>query len=159
MVLGVALLQMKLNKIASISIVVVFVAVIAIAIPSVYVTVMDSITIGSTGSIKAIGVGVYWDSSCTNEVTSLDWSIIEAGSSDTKMVYIKNAGNTAAILSLDTGNWNPSNAADYISLAWNYDGLPIAVDDVAQVTLTLTISSSISGITNFSFDIIVSASS
>ena len=130
-----------------------------IAVPVVYALVTNSAIIGSIGSVKAVGVGVYWDSSCTNGVSSMDWSIIEAGSSQNKTVYIKNTGNAAATLSLDTANWNPPSASDHISLAWDYDSQPIAPDAVDEVILTLTISSSISGITNFSFDIIISASS
>jgi hypothetical protein len=56
---------------------------------------------------------------------------------------------------LQTSNWNPPNAADYISLSWNYGGQTIGANQVLAVTLSLSISSNIQGITTFSFDIVV----
>jgi hypothetical protein len=114
--------------------------------------------ISNTGSVKAIGVGVYGEQACTNPVYSINWGILEPGSSVDKTVYIRNEGNTAAKLSMTTSNWNPSNASNYITLTWNYGGQTINVNAVIQVKFTLTVSSSISGITNFSFDITITAS-
>ena len=133
----------------------VLIVITVIAIPAVNALISNSVTIGNTGSIKAIGVSVYWDLECTNEVSSLDWSVLEPDSSENKIIYIKNIGNAAETLSLDTENWNPANASTYITLTWNYDDLPIDPDEVAEVTMTLTISPSITGITSFSFDILI----
>lgn len=30
-------------------------------------------TISNSGSVKAIGVGIYWDQACTNPVASISW--------------------------------------------------------------------------------------
>jgi len=114
-------------------------------------------TISNVGAVKAIGVGVYWDQTCTNTVTSIDWGTIEPGSTLNKTCYIRNESNSASTLALQTSNWNPSNAEDYISLSWDYGGQSMDPDEVVQVTFTLSVSSIIQNITNFSFDIIVSA--
>jgi len=58
-----------------------------------------------------------------------------------------------------TSNWSPSNASDYMSLSWDYGGQSIDVDEVVQVTFTLSVDASIEGITNFSFDITIAANS
>jgi len=136
----------------------VLIGIIIIAIPIVNALMTNSVTIGNTGSIKAIGVSVYWDLACTNEVSSLDWSALEPGSAENKTIYIKNTGNAVETLSLDTENWNPANASTYITLTWNYDGLPIDPNGIVEVTMTLTISPSITGITSFSFDILIISS-
>jgi len=136
----------------------VLIGIIIIAIPIVNALMTNSVTIGNTGSIKAIGVSVYWDLACTNEVSSLDWSALEPGSAENKTIYIKNTGNAVETLSLDTENWNPANASTYITLTWNYDGLPIDPNGIVEVTMTLTISLSITGITSFSFDILIISS-
>ena len=115
-------------------------------------------TIGSHGSIKAIGVSVYWDSSCTNEVSSVDWGMVEPGSSTSVTVYIKNTGNSPVTLTLDTENWNPSSASNYMSLSWDYNGQSIDAGGVVQVELTLTVYSNVTGITDFSFDIVITGS-
>jgi hypothetical protein len=114
--------------------------------------------ISNQGALKAVGVGVYLDSGLTNKVSSIDWGILEPGLNVNKTVYIRNEGNAAAKLSLTTSNWNPSNASNYLTLTWNYGGQTLNVNEAIQVKLTLSASSSVTGITNFSFDITITAS-
>ena len=133
----------------------VLIIITVITIPAVNALMTNSVTIGNTGSIKTIGVNIYWDLACTNEVSSVGWSVLEPDSAENKTIYIKNIGNAAETLSLDTENWNPANASTYITLTWNYDDQPIDPNEVVEVAMTLTISPSIIGITNFSFDILI----
>lgn len=114
-------------------------------------------TISNAGSVKAIGVGVYWDQICSNPVTSISWGTIDPGLSVNKTVYIRNEGNAASTLSMTTSNWNPSSSSTYMTLAWDYGGQTVNVGQVVQVKFTLTTSSSISGIATFSFDITITA--
>ena len=130
----------------------------SILVSGVYAAVTSNTIIQSSGAIKAIGVSVYWDAATTNEVTAIDWSTLEVGASESKTIYIKNTGNAAATLFLDTDNWNPSAASQYITLDWNYGGQSINPDAVVEVVLTLTISQDISGITDFSLDITITSS-
>ena len=116
-----------------------------------------AITISNTGNVKTIGVGIYGDSNFTNRVTSISWGMIDPGSSSNVTVYIMNEGNVPVTLHLYAQNWNPENASDYISLSWNYGEQALDPNEVIQVTLTLLISNSIEGITNYSFDIIIAA--
>ena len=114
-------------------------------------------TITNAGSVRAIGVGVYWDQACANTVASIDWGIIEPGLNVNKTVYIRNEGNAAATLNMTTSNWNPSSASSYMTLSWDYGGQTLTVNEVRQVKLRLAVSPSITGITNFSFDITIAA--
>jgi hypothetical protein len=120
----------------------------------VYALTYPSVRLRSVGNIKALGVGVYWDSGCSQPVSSIDWGMVEPGAVKNVTVYIRNEGNAPITLSLQTSNWNPPNAADYISLNWNYNGQAINANQVIAVTLSLSISTNIQGITSFSFDII-----
>lgn len=113
--------------------------------------------LSNLGRIKTIGVGVYWDSACTNAVSPIDWETVEPGSLKNVTVYIRNEGNSVSNLSISTSNWNPPSASDYISLSWDYGGQQLSPNQVIRVTLTLTISSKIKDISNFSFDITISA--
>jgi hypothetical protein len=115
-------------------------------------------TIPTSGKIRAYGVGIYWDSTCNEAVTSLDWGIAEPGLTQNVAFYLRNEGNAPITIYLDTENWSPQTAATYMTLSWDYNGASINPDQVIQVTLTLSISSSIEGITNFAFDIIISQS-
>jgi len=102
-----------------------------------------------------MGVGVYWDISCNNQVTSIDWGVVQPGATKDVTVYIRNEGNAPEILSLATANWNPSLAASYMSVGWDYGGQVIEVGAAFQVRLSLSVSDGIDGITNFSFDVVI----
>ena len=119
--------------------------------------IQSSNTISSSGSVKGIGVGIYWDSACTDQVTSIDWEVIDPGSSKTVSVYVKNQGNAVVTLSKIAENWNPSTSSDFMTLNWDYSGQTLSVNQVLRTRLTLVVYSTISGITNFSFDIIIAA--
>jgi hypothetical protein len=109
----------------------------------------------NTGIVKSIGVEVYWDQACTNKTTSINWGTLDAGGVKTYNVYVKNNGTAAEMLSMTTSNWNPASASSQISLGWNCSGLVLAHASVVGASLTLSVSSAISGITSFSFDITV----
>ncbi len=117
--------------------------------------VQTSRTISSAGSVKGIGVGIYWDSACTNPTSSIDWGLLDPGSSKTVTVYARNEGNSVVTLSKATQNWNPSTASSYMTLNWNYAGQTLSVNQVFQIRLTLLVSSNISGIASFTFDITI----
>jgi hypothetical protein len=68
-------------------------------------------------------------------------------------MYVRNEGNVAVTLSIQTADWNPANASSYLVFGWNCTGYVLQPSQVVQALLTLTVSSSISGITSFSFDI------
>ena len=114
-------------------------------------------TISNAGSVVGIGVGIYWDSACTNRTPSISWGLLNPGTTKTVTVYVRNEGTVAATLSRATQNWNPATASSHMTLSWNYAGQTLNVNQVFQTRLTLAVSSTISGITNFSFDITITA--
>lgn len=136
---------------------VVYTLVLAMIGPMVS-SALSNRTVSNSGSIKAIGVDVYWDQACTNPVSSVNWGIVNPGGNRNITVYIKNTGNSPVTLSMTASNWNPTEATNYMALTWNYAGQTLNANDVTQVMFTLTVSASITGITNFSFDITIAAS-
>ena len=134
--------------------------VLAIAVMGMVVSALGVLvatrTISNYGNVSAVGVGVYWDSSCTNMVLSIDWGALEPGASVDKTIYIKNEGSLAVLLSMTTENWSPASASSYMTLSWARENYVLNSGSVVQAVLTLSVSSSISEITNFSFDIIIS---
>ena len=125
--------------------------------PLVSSAIMNNKTVSSSGSVKGVGVGVYWNQACTNVTSSISWGMLDPGSNVNKTIYIRNEGNSAATLSMTTSNWNPTSASSYMTLSWDYGGQTLSVNQVVQVKLTLAVSSSVTGITNFSFDITITA--
>jgi hypothetical protein len=109
------------------------------------------------GSVRAFGLGVYREPACANAVSSLEWGIIEPGSMVNKTIYLRNEGNSPAIMALTTANWNPSVASSYIGLSWNYTGQTMDADQVIPVLVTLSVSNYVQGITAFSFDALLTS--
>ena len=107
------------------------------------------------GEVRAIGVAIYSDSSINNPLSSINWGNLQPGINKTIDCYIHNTGNTATVLKLETDNWNPPEAATYITLTWDYHEETVNIDEVIPVTLTLTISENIQEIAYFFFDITI----
>lgn len=122
--------------------------------PLIFGLLTRTTTVGSAGIIKAINVGVYEDVNCTTAVSSINWGMVEPGSSANETIYVRNEGNAEMTLSLGTQNWSPSEASGYITLSWDYAG-SIGPGEVVEVTLTLSVSAGIEGITNYGFDIVI----
>jgi hypothetical protein len=106
------------------------------------------------GKIEAVGVGVYWDSACTQNCTAIDWGLIAPGSSAARTIFVRNEGNVPGTLSLTAQDWNPPSAANFLSLSWNFSGT-IQPQQVVPIELTLTVSADVSEITDFSFTSII----
>ncbi len=117
-----------------------------------------SASIPNSGAVRTVGVGVYWDSSCTNRTITLSWGTLAPGSSKAVTIYDRNEGNTAATLSKSVRNWAPSNAANHLTVGRNYANQTIGVNKVQQVSLTLTVASNATTPANLSFDMTITAS-
>jgi hypothetical protein len=117
--------------------------------------IQTSSTLSNVGTVKAVGIGVYWDAGLTNRTTAINWGTVDPGTQKAFTVYVRNEGNSAITLSQAISNWNPSTASTYMTLTWNYNNQPVNAGAITQVTLTLTVSPSISGITVFGFDIAI----
>jgi hypothetical protein len=135
-------------------------AILAIAMAGIVASVLATSlltthqTLPSSGLLKAVGVGVYWDNAFTNNVTSIDWGYLTPGSTANKTVYVKNNGDIRETLNMTTSNWS-SGAYGNITLSWNREGQLLDPGSYVQAVLTLSVSSSISSVTSFSFNIII----
>ena len=112
-------------------------------------------SVSSTGTVSTVNVGVYLDSACTQLLTSIDWGSVAPGGSSARTVYVKNTGTTQISLSMTKSNWNPVSANGPITVTWNREGTALTVNQVTTATLTVGVSSGISGITTFSVDIVI----
>jgi len=105
--------------------------------------------------IQTVSVSVYLDKLCRKPLTSIDWGTLKPGSTKSLNIYVKNTGNTIVTLSLSAENWNPESASKYFSLTWNYKGQKLLPGRVLSLTLTLRVSPNVSGVSSFSFDIVI----
>jgi len=114
-----------------------------------------STIISSRGNLRVDGVGVYQDANCSVAVKYLDWGTLELSSAKNITLYVRNEGNHAATLFLTTNNWSPVNASSYMALSWNYSGVVLSPMENIGVVLTLSVSSAVKNIVDFSFDVII----
>jgi archaellum component FlaG (FlaF/FlaG flagellin family) len=111
-------------------------------------------TISSVGTLKlSADIEVYRNKELTDRMTAIDWGTLKPGATKTYTIYVSNTGNLPLALSMSTSNWSPPSASNYLTLTWNYNGQKLNPGDDVQVIMTLTVSSSITGISNFNFDI------
>ncbi|MGB9135185.1 MAG: hypothetical protein WCC63_06350 [Candidatus Bathyarchaeia archaeon] len=120
-----------------------------------YGLLFGSKTINNEGNVNTIGVGVYSEATCINEVSTIDWGYVVPGSTKNVTVYVRNEGTIPMTLSMTVDNWVPAGASTYMVLSWNREGSQVDAQSVLQAVLTLSVSSSISDVSSFSFDITI----
>ena len=132
-------------------------ALFALSLSLAQAALFYSRRIHAEGTIRTVGLQVYADPECTVVLDSINWGRLEPGQSKNTTFYIKLTGNTPSTLGVSTDNFAPAEAEQYLTLMWDYDGRVLVPGDILKVVSTLQVSSSISGIESFSFDIIITA--
>lgn len=131
-----------------------FIFLSALVVGNVNSLYQTSSTISSFGTLKAIGIEVYRDETLTNKATMINWGLLTPGTQKTQTIYVSNKGNLPVSLYLSVSNWSPSTASNYLTLTWSYaNGQTLNSSDAVKVTLTLAVSPSVTGVSNFNFDV------
>ncbi len=112
--------------------------------------------IPSAGLVVAVGVGVFSDVACSANLTSISWGNVYPGGSVSRIIYVKNTGNAPITLSMATSGWSPAAANGPISIAWSREGAVLAAGQSTAATITLSVSQVITGVSEFSVNIVVS---
>jgi hypothetical protein len=147
-------IEMAAQKISSVVIVAITLAGMLLTVTAAgVITVSEALP--TRGSISSINVRLYSDSGCTQELTSIDWGDISPGGTSTQTIYVKNGGNTQLTLKMTEDSWNPPEANGQITINWEREDTTINAGQSLQAVLTLSVSSTISGITDFSVDIVI----
>jgi len=99
-------------------------------------------------------LGVFSNSACTTPLTSINWGSLTVGGNKTQTIYIKNTSSGLALtLSMATSNLNPAGANGPITLTCNLGGTRLQPGQSVAATITLTLSSAVVDVTNFSVQI------
>jgi len=122
---------------------------------SVYAVTVFSQSVHSTGTIKTYGVQVT--DLQGNLQTSINWGLLDPGSVNNVTLVLKNTGNFNVTYRFFATNWNPPTSSDFMTLSTNYAGVVIQPGVSLQVRFVLTVSPVVTGITDFSADIIIEA--
>jgi hypothetical protein len=129
--------------------------VLAVLVPCGFVVaaLQFQASVNTSGNIKAVGISVYSDAAGSVVATKLDWGIVEPGQRVNTTLYLKNNSNVPVTVSFVVGNFNPASGQTYLACTWNYSGGVLNPGVLVPVMFTLTVASTITGITSFSFDI------
>jgi|SRR5271157_668172 len=134
--------------------IVALVAVMSVVVSTLGLLVASN-TFSNSGTINTVGVCVYSDSGCTNVLSSVGWGTVNAGSTATYPIYVKNNGTVSVTLTMTTDTWNPGTASNYMGLSWNQQNTVLTAGSSVEAVLSLNVYSNITGITSFTFDITI----
>lgn len=141
--------RLNLIVISVVGVVGLFTAVLATSILSAYQSIPN------VGTVKSVGVGVYTNLECNESVTLINWGILGPGDKANFIIYVRNEGNILLKLNITTSKWVPEIASAYIVFEWDPRGRILNPSEVVPVTLTLSVSPDIEGVTSFQFEILV----
>jgi hypothetical protein len=105
-----------------------------------------------------IMIDVYSDPECTSMISAVEWGDIEAGATSNVQIYVKNIGDTSAVISLMKENWSSAIASNNMNLSWDYDGSPIQSGEARDVLLSLSVDPDCPELNSFGFDIVIMGS-
>jgi hypothetical protein len=60
-----------------------------LSIAAAYAVQQFQVRVPATGNIMAIGLGVYGDQACTTALSSIDWGLLEPGTSKTATCFFE----------------------------------------------------------------------
>ena len=114
--------------------------------------------IPSTGVVLAVNVGVYSDDGCLANLTYIDLGSVYPGDSVSRIVYVKNIGNTPITLTMATSGWNPQIAEGQLAVSWNRELASLNPAESVSAILTLAVSSSVHDVASFSVNVVITGS-
>jgi hypothetical protein len=113
----------------------------------------------SPSANSAVQLGVFSNSACTTGESSISWGQLTPGETSTITLYVLNEGTQPVTLSLSLTNLSPTSLSSYLSLTWNYGGQTLKPSASLAVTLSLAVSATASGTSNFSFNTVITGTS
>jgi hypothetical protein len=102
---------------------------------------------------------LYSDQSCTTPLSSINWGSLTPGQNVTRDVYLKNLASLEITeFHVAAANYTPLEAENYLSLslaAGEPGNVPLQPQQTIDLALTLSVNPSVQGITEFSFNIVL----
>jgi hypothetical protein len=151
--------MVKKNNMVKASLVALIIVAILVIVPFIETNQVQASAGSSNVRTSSISTKIYSDSACKNPVTSLNWGSLNVGSSKSIILYVRNEGKTNTRLVMASTNWSPANASNYMKITWNYNNKILNSWSSVKLTLTLATAQNTPSMTNFSCDIIITATS
>jgi hypothetical protein len=123
-----------------------------------YALLSGSVRVPSRAQVKCVGVDVFSDANCTVRMTQIDWGFLDPGQTKNYSVYVKSQSNVDITLTMATEDWNPSNATAVVGVSWDCQGRQVSAGAAVLANLTLTMSQTTNGLSDFTFTIVFTGS-
>lgn len=118
-------------------------ALVAVIVVAAVAAVLITRQVHSTGKINVTGFSIYSDPAATVELPSVDWGNLNPGEVAALTFYAKNTGTTNITLNMNSTAWQPTNAEQFISYSWDYNGQVLVSKQVLSITLYCSVSDDI----------------
>ena len=131
-----------------------FTAILCLAIGNYSAQISIGTVVNTRGNLKTVGVQAYSSSNRTI-LESIDWGKIGVGETKNVTAYIHNTGNTNATITVTTTNYQPATLINYSSFHCPLNNTILRSDQIVETVFTLHIHHNVTGVTDFTFIIIV----
>lgn len=120
---------------------------------------MESKAIPTSGVLLAgeLSFSVSWDVTGTSPATEVQWGTLEPDDTGSVTLWVKNEAPVPVYAKLEwnEASWQPAGGDQYFDLSWDFGQNPLGSNRVRKVVLQLHVHEDITGITDFSFDIVI----
>jgi hypothetical protein len=137
------------------AVLVVLAVVVTSMVSSVLAVRQTNKPVNNNGVVKAVNVGIYQDSDCTEALSNVSWGNLAPRTSSNVTVYIRNPGSIPILLNMTVTSWNPIAASSCLTCTWNREGFVLKAKGKVQAVLVLSVSDGSVDFSNFSFVTII----
>ena len=144
---------------------VIFIFAVGVAVPFASYTISQRRSVGQAKESQIEQQGeeflLFSDQELSSPMTSLDWGILDIGSTNPKPIFIKSTISSPTYYGFETYNWTPPHAENWLSLSWDYNNRSLSKNEVFGGNLVLSVSPLLTedqNITDFSFNIVITCS-
>jgi archaellum component FlaG (FlaF/FlaG flagellin family) len=116
--------------------------------------------VSTVGTVVAVNVGVFLDVGCSQNASLAPhvWGVVYPGGGANWTIYVKATGNAPVTLGMAASGWVPTGASAFLSLSWDREGAHLNPGQVLNATLVLSVAPDVNGVTDFSFNVIITGS-
>src|SRR4030067_349366 len=117
------------------------ITIITFAVLGLILTATTTSVLGSpkgNSGVTGRNLDIFTDSKGTTSCTNISWGNVNANSSITKTVYVKNPNTYKLTLTLTVSNWTPEEAKSIPSVTSDKNNYALPPGKVVPVVLTLT---------------------
>jgi hypothetical protein len=93
------------------------------------------------------------------QVNDFSWGALSPGQTASVQLYIINTGPEPAVFTVATELWNPAAAEQYLDFTYTIGTTPLKPGQFRKVTFTIYVEPTITSITDFNFEVVVTGTS